>query len=72
MILILPILHACVRDWGSDYVLMGTKEFRPLPLTAQGPAGGAPFGPVAAKGRMTLRREQNLEPRVPQNIGMIH
>nr|DAM14562.1 MAG TPA: hypothetical protein [Caudoviricetes sp.] len=36
----MPILHACVRDWGSDYVLKGTKEFQPLPSTAQGPARG--------------------------------
>ena len=26
-----PILHACVIDWGSDYVLKPPKEFDPLP-----------------------------------------
>ena len=25
-----PILHVCVIDWGSDYVLKPPKEFDPL------------------------------------------
>ena len=28
---ILSILHVCVEDWGSDYVLKPSKEFDPLP-----------------------------------------
>ena len=28
---ILSILHACVIDWGSDYVLKPPKDFDPLP-----------------------------------------
>ena len=27
---ILSILHVCVIDWGSDYVLKAPKEFDPL------------------------------------------
>ena len=32
-----PILHACVIDWGSDYVLKPPKEFDPL----------SPYGAIA-------------------------
>ena len=37
---IFPILHACVIDWGSDYVLKPPKEFDPLPLGGPYPSRG--------------------------------
>lgn len=41
---ILSILHVCVEDWGSDYVLKPPKEFDPLPpgrVVAPPSPGGA-------------------------------
>jgi len=37
---ILSILHACVIDWGSDYVLKPPKEFDPLPPGEVAPSPG--------------------------------
>lgn len=36
---ILSILHVCVEDWGSDYVLKPPKEFAPpTPLRSNTPS----------------------------------
>ena len=34
---IFSILHMCVLDWGSDYVLKPPKEFDPLPTAELSP-----------------------------------
>ena len=47
-----PILHACVIDWVSDYVLKPPKEFDPLPPAERYPPPPRGRGGAGARSRV--------------------